>query len=136
MYISIYAKTDMERLIRKGFPKETAVICFYDPCENHLDYNGITKNVIYVPLDDFQTDLPQADEIAAFIRMAYREGQNIICQCKKGRNRSAGCAAAILEHYYHNGQTVFHDERYAPDEMVYYAVLNALDERKIENVSQ
>ena len=128
MQISIYAKMDMERLIRRGFPQNTAVICFYDSCENPPDYSSVTENVIRVPLDDFQTDLPQAKEIADFIHRTHEEGKNIMCQCEKGRNRSAGCAAAILEYYCHDGQIIFNENKYAPDEMVYYAVLNALEE--------
>lgn len=127
MTVLIYSRSSAERLIQNHFPDNTAVICFYDPDGTHLDYSGIAEDVIYIPLDDFQTDLPQADMITDFIRRAESQKQNIICQCEKGQNRSAGCAAAIMEYYHNNGQSVFDDDRYSPDEMVYYAVLNALD---------
>ena len=127
MSIHIYSMASAEQLINTHFPDNTTVICFYDPYGTHLDYSGIAEYVIYIPLDDFQTDLPQADMIADFIRRAESQKQNIICQCEKGQNRSAGCAAAIMEYYHNNGQSVFDDDRYSPAEMVYYAVLNALD---------
>ena len=127
MTIQIYSRSSAERLIQNHFPDNTTVICFYDTDGTHLDYSGYAAEVIYIPLDDFQTDLPQANKIADFIRRAESRGQNIICQCEKGQSRSAGCAAAIMEYYYSNGQSVFDDDRYRPDEMVYYALLNALD---------
>lgn len=127
MTIQIYSRSSAERLIQNHFPDNTAVICFYDTDGTHLDYSGYAAEVIYIPLDDFQTDLPQANKIADFIRRAESRGQDIICQCEKGQSRSAGCAAAIMEYYYSNGQSVFNDDRYRPDEMVYYALLNALD---------
>lgn len=127
MNISICSRTAAKMLLQKEFPKNTSVICFYDPDGTYLDYSGYAAEVIYIPLDDFKTDLPQVDMIVDFIRRAESRKQNIICQCEKGQNRSAGCAAAIMEYYHNNGQSVFDDNRYRPDEMVYYAVLNALD---------
>lgn len=103
------------------------MICFCDPDETPVDYSGAAEDVICIPLDSFQDDLPQADMIAGFIRRAESKQQDIICQCEKGRNRSAGCAAAILEYYHGNGRSVFKDDKYSPDDMIYCAVLNALD---------
>lgn len=131
MNISICSRTAAKMLLQKEFPKNTSVICFYDTDGTHLDYSGYAAEVIYIPLDDFQTDLPQANKIADFIRRAESRGQDIVCQCEKGQSRSAGCAAAIMEYYYSNGQSVFDDDRYRPDEMVYYALLNALDRAKL-----
>ena len=131
MNVQIYSRYSAEKLIQNHFPDSTAVICFYNPNETHLDYNGAAEDVIYIPLDTFQTDLPQADRIADFIRRAESKKQNIICQCEKGQSRSAGCAAAIMEYYNNNGQSVFDDDKYRPDDMVYYAVLNALDKAEL-----
>lgn len=94
--------------------------------ETLLDIS-VAEDVIYIPLDDFQTDLPQADMIADFVLKAMKKEHNIICQCEKGQNRSAGCAAAIMEYYYKDGQSLFDDDWYSPDEMVYYKLLDALE---------
>ena len=109
------------------FSKTWKLLSFYNTGENPVDYGEYNDNVIFLPLDDFQTYIPQVDDIAEFIRNAQKNGQDIICQCEMGRNRSAGCAAAILEYYYRNGQEIFEDDRYRPDEMVYYEVLRALE---------
>lgn len=133
----ICSRCSMQKLIDNGFPKHSAVISFYDPDKynidksyNLVDYSGKTDNVLYVPLGDFQTELPEADKIAEFVYSTKTKGMQIICQCEAGQNRSAGCAAAILEHFSQSGSSVFNDDRYQPDEMVYYAVLDALERYK------
>ena len=125
---TICSRKEAERLLQENFPERTVVISFYDPDgEAPVDYSGKADNVLYVPLDDFQTELPEAERIARFINDAKANGLNIMCQCESGQSRSAGCAAAILEYYCHMGQSVFDSDQYRPDEMVYYSVLDALE---------
>lgn len=131
MNVKICSRKEIEWLLNHDFPADTAVISFYDPdSAPRVDYQKKADSVLYVPLDDFQTELSQAKEIAKFIRAAEAKGLNIICQCESGQSRSAGCAAAILEHYHHTGQSVFDNDRYQPDEMIYYKVLDALENIK------
>lgn len=127
MNVKICSRKEIERLLNHDFPADTAVISFYDSdSAPRVNYQKKADSVLYVPLDDFQTELPQAKEIVKFIRAAEAKGLNIICQCESGQSRSAGCAAAILEYYYHTGQSVFDNDRYQPDEMIFYKLLNAL----------
>ena len=127
MNVKICSRKEIERLLNYDFPADTAVISFYDSdSAPRVNYQKKADSVLYVPLDDFQAELPQAKEIAKFIRAAKAKGLNIICQCESGQSRSAGCAAAILEYYYHTGQSVFDNDRYQPDEMIFYKLLNAL----------
>lgn len=134
MRISIYSRKSIEFLFDSSFPENTAIISFYDTDRYNndknytlVDYSDKTDNVLYIPLDDFQTELPEAGKIAEFVYSAKSKGLQIICQCESGQNRSAGCAAAIQEHFYHSGDFIWNNHRYHPDEMVYYAVLNALE---------
>lgn len=133
MKIKICSREAAERLLQGHFPDNTAVISFYNPhyggadTYTPVDYTGKAKRIFQIALDSFQSDMPEAAELAKFIDRAASDRMNIICQCDSGHSRSAGCAAAILEHYCHTGQTVFDSGRYRPDEMVYYSVLNALD---------
>lgn len=134
MRISIYSRKSIEFLFDSSFPEKTAIISFYDPDRYNndknytlVDYSDKTDNVLYIPLDDFQTELPEAEKIAEFVYSAKSKEMQIICQCESGQNRSAGCAAAILEHFDRAGDSIFSDDRYHPDEMVYYAVLDALE---------
>lgn len=133
--VAIYSRNFIEDyLLPESFFKNTAIISFYDPNRYNIDksytlvdYSNKTDNVLYVPLDDFQTELPEAEKIAEFVYSAKSKELQIICQCESGQNRSAGCAAAILEHFNRAGNSIFSDDRYHPDEMVYYAVLDALE---------
>jgi protein-tyrosine phosphatase len=134
MKIDIYSRNSIERLFHKNFPQNTAVISFYDPDRYNndknytlVDYSEKADSVLYIPLDDFQTELPEARKIAEFVYSAKSKEMQIICQCESGQNRSAGCAAAILEYFNQAGNLIFSDDRYHPDEMVYYAVLDALE---------
>ena len=69
-----------------------------------------------------------APDIAAFIYHAYNNGMDIICQCEYGQSRSAGCAAAILEHFYHSGISVFANYDYCPSQVVYHKIFDALEQ--------
>lgn len=134
MKIAIYSRKSIEYLLQNNFPQNTAVISFYDhdkfnTDKNYklVDYSKKADHVLYIPLDDFQTELPEADKIAEFVYSAKSKELQIICQCESGQNRSSGCAAAIMEHFNQAGNSIFNDDRYHPDEMVYYAVLDALE---------
>ena len=135
MRVEIYSRKRIEKLPDGKFPAHTAVISFFDPdrCQTDkscapVDYRGKTERVLYVPLDDFQAALPEAKSIAAFVKCAEEDGWNVICQCESGQNRSAGCAAAILQYFYGKGYTVLENDAYFPDQMVYERVLEALEE--------
>ena len=150
MKVSVYSRRAIEKLIQKGFPDKTAVISFHDPeTSGHItedyrpvDYQGRTDRLIRVPLLDidlsvlsdfglsYDTYFPEADNVAKFIYSAKEEGYDILCQCEYGESRSSGCAAAILEHFYGTGISVFVDYRYYPNQVVYHKVLDALETYK------
>lgn len=147
MKVEINSRDEIEQIIADGaFPENTAVISFYDPAVKrldvdytHVDYSHVCRHVFFSELDDldsevlsckgytYDTYFPEADEIAEFVSFAYRSGMDIICQCEYGQSRSAGCAAAILEHFYHSGISVFADYRYYPNRVVYHKVFDALE---------
>ncbi len=131
MDIKICSRKAIQRLLQGPFPSHTAVISFCDSLTPRgdyapVDYSAVTAPVFRLAVDDFQTDIPEADSLAEFICRARADGMNIICQCESGQSRSAGCAAAILEYFSHKGRLVFDSERYRPDELVYESVLGAL----------
>ena len=126
MRISIYSRKSIELLFDISFPGKTAVISFYDPDRYNndkkyklVDYSGKANSLLYISLDDFQTELPEAEKIAEFVYSAKSKEMQVICQCESGQNRSAGCAAAILEYFNHSGDFILNNHRYHPDEMVY-----------------
>lgn len=148
MEVSIYSRKAAEELLHTGFPENTAVISFYDPPSQRratlppVDYSGKASRVFRVAIHDidltvlpqydltYDTYFPEADALAEFIYTAKADGFNIICQCEYGQSRSAGCAAAILEHFYKNGISVFSDYRYYPNQVVYHKVFDTLENSK------
>ena len=152
MNVFIYSRDDIEQIISEGkFPKNTAVISFCDTAikridadYTHVDYRGVCDCVFYSELDDLDLDsikdkgytydlyFPEADEIAEFVYNAFNSGMDIICQCEYGQSRSAGCAAAICEHFYHNGIEIFADYKRCPSQVVYHKIYDAL-KRFMEN---
>ena len=147
MKVTVYSRTEIEKVMADGnFPQNTAVISFYDPAikridegYTHVDYSDICDTVFYSELEDldlevlkrkgytYDTYFPEADDMAAFIVMAYADGKDIICQCEYGQSRSAGCAAAILEYFYRKGIEIFTDYKYYPNQVVYHKVFDALE---------
>lgn len=146
MNVFIYSREEIESIISEGkFPENTAVVSFFDPAikridpdYTHIDYSGVCDYVFYSELDDLDIDalkdkgytydlyFSEADEIAKFIYKAFNSGMDIICQCEYGQSRSAGCAAAICEHFFHNGIDIFADYRYYPNRVVYHKILDSL----------
>jgi hypothetical protein len=83
----------------------------------------------YLPKKGYTYDnfFPEAPELADFINKTFLAGMDIICQCEYGQSRSAGCAAAILEHFYRRGIDIFADYKYYPNQVVYHKVFDALE---------
>lgn len=154
MKINICSRKVAEALLKDGFPKNTAVISFYDPPSKRMkevlppvDYKGKADRIFYLSLHDIDievlpdygltvdTYLPEADRLADFIRKAYDDGLDILCQCEYGQSRSAACAAAIAEFYYDNGIEIFADYRYYPNQLVYHKIIDALCKGEYRAVS-
>ena len=150
MKVTVLSREAAEKMIAEGrFPDKTAVISFYDPAikridedYSHIDYSGVCKNVFYSELDDldlevlrrkgytYDTYFPEAPAIAGFIYEVYDRGDDIICQCEYGQSRSAGTAAAILEHFENRGITIFTDYRYYPNQVIYHKIYDELEKVK------
>lgn len=152
MRVFIYSRKSIEILLQGKFPKNIAVISFYDPPGKFrdagyklIDYSAKTNCVFQAALHDidlavlpkyhltYETYFPEVDDLAEFIFNAKKEGKDIICQCEYGESRSSGCAAAIHEYFYKDGIKIFADYRYYPNQMVYHKVYDALERYGIEN---
>lgn len=149
MKVEIYSRKAVEELLKGDFPDNVAVISFYDPPSRRtgevcrpVDYSRKTDRVFKVCLNDidvgifedygltFDTYLPEVNDLAEFVYKAKEDGCDIICQCEYGQSRSAGCASAILEHFYKAGISVFADYRYYPNQVVFNKVFDALEKYK------
>ena len=132
----------MNALIESGFPKNTAVISFYDPNDGQdykpIDYEGICSHAFSVGIHDidieilgyygltYDTYFPEVTELANFIYSVVNAGMNIIYQCEHGQSRSAACAAAIKEHFEKSGIDIFADYRYYPNQLIFNKLREAL----------
>lgn len=131
MNVTICSRKATEELLRTDTLSRTAVISFCDPPSvgkpaptPPLDYAGkaarvftvVVHNLDLTALPDvglnYDTYMPEADALAAFICQARADGLDILCQCEYGQSRSAACAAAILEYFDGTGISVFADYRY------------------------
>lgn len=149
MKVEICAGQELERLLQMRVQEATAIICFCDTTEKKDDIPlpaGYEETAVFrIILDDLDiedleefgfsvdTFFPEAEELARFIYRAYENNQNILCRCTYGESRSAACAAAILEHFYGKGISIFRDYRYIPNKLVFNKVYDAL--RKIKGES-
>lgn len=155
MKVSIYSRKAMEALLSRGKIENTAIISFHDPVgrgRRHLedyepiDFTGKCDRVMQIAIHDLdpealsdfglsvETYFPEGDELAEFIYKAKDDGLDIICQCEYGQSRSAGCAAAILEHFEHRGIDIFSDYKYYPNQLVYHKIYDALNKHLKESV--
>lgn len=148
MNVNIYSRNEIEKLIDNDFPKNTAVISFYDPkgirSDNltPVDYKNQAEMIYQVAVYDidiecledynltYDTYFPEAKEIAEFVYKAKEKGFDIICQCQYGQSRSAGCAAAILEHFYKTGISIFADYKYYPNQLIFNKMYETLEKYK------
>lgn len=154
MTVKIYSRKAMEALLSKDNLENTAIISFHDPVgrgrrclEDYepIDFTGKCDRVMQIALHDLDPEalsdfgltvdsyFPEADALAEFIYKAKEDGLDIICQCEYGQSRSAGCAAAILQHFSKNGIDVFTDYRYYPNQLVYHKVFDALTKYKVNH---
>ena len=150
MKVYVYSRRAIEELLRVGKIEGAAVISFYDPEKRGkkrdtgyrpVDFRELCDKLMKIGLHDLDPEalsdfglspeeyFPEADELAGFIYEARERGLDIICQCEYGQSRSAGCAAAILQHFFGNGIDIFADYRYYPNQLVYHKVLDALGRR-------
>ncbi len=146
MNVKIYSRKAIEELLKDNVLENTAVISFYDPPSKRnpkvtapVDYTEKCDRVFSVGIHDidleilgdygltYDTYFPESEKLAEFIYKAKQDGFDIICQCEYGQSRSAACAAAILEHFYGTGISIFVDYRYYPNQVVYHKVFDALE---------
>lgn len=147
MKVEIYEKDALEIKLNINFPDNTAIISFYDPDipetnenKSRIDFSHKSIRVFTVALHDidagvlpnygltYDTYFPEAEALAKFIYSAYNDELDIICQSAYCQGRSAACAAAILEHFCHDGISVFANSYRYPNLMVFHKILDALEQ--------
>ena len=150
MKIEIHSIQSLKKHAHKPFAPETALISIGDfgtelpPLEYkpahilRLEFDDVTLSEIdYESSGRYAFRLfaeDQANQIADFVYRYWESRGTLLCQCRYGQSRSAAVAAAIKEHFYHNGIEIFADEqeRYCPNVYVFRLTLRALRNREAE----
>ena len=134
--VIIMSRSQITRLINTyGIDEDIAVVSFADTKDDFIEFPKET-DVLFVdfydltpfsiPVDEYDSILLQAKEIAAFVNNKIKEGKTILCQCDYGISRSAGLAAAIYERWLGKGIEIFSDYRYSPNQFVFNKILHEL----------
>ena len=150
MKIEIHSIQSLKKRAHKPFAPDTALISIgdfgkelplleYKPAHIlRMEFDDVTPSEIdYESSERYAFRLfseEQANQIADFVYRYWESRGTLLCQCHYGQSRSAAVAAAIKEHFYHNGIEIFADEqeRYCPNVYVFRLTLRALRNREAE----
>lgn len=118
--------------VLKYKPQHILRLTFDDIAVTEIDYENCGSYAFHL----FSQE--QAKQIADFVYRHQEDTTVWICQCHFGMSRSAAIAAAIKEHFEHNGIDIFADEqgRYCPNVYVFRETLQALNERRAANQNE
>lgn len=150
MKIEIHSIQSLKQRAHKPFAPDTALISIgdfgkelplleYKPAHIlRMEFDDVTPSEIDCESSEryafrlFSEE--QANQIADFVYRYWESRGTLLCQCHYGQSRSAAVAAAIKEHFYHNGIEIFADEqeRYCPNVYVFRLTLRALRNREAE----
>ena len=150
MKVEIHSIQSLKQRAHKPFVPDTALISIgdfgkelplleYKPAHIlRMEFDDVTPSEIdYESSERYAFRLfseEQANQIADFVYRYWESRGTLLCQCHYGQSRSAAVAAAIKEHFYHNGIEIFADEqeRYCPNVYVFRLTLRALRNREAE----
>lgn len=150
MKVEIHSIQSLKKRAHKPFAPDTALISIgdfgkelplleYKPAHIlRMEFDDVTPSEIdYESSERYAFRLfseEQANQIADFVYRYWESRGTLLCQCHYGQSRSAAVAAAIKEHFYHNGIEIFADEqeRYCPNVYVFRLTLRALRNREAE----
>ncbi len=140
MNIKICSYEDIKKTALNRFEADTALISIGDTGADMPMLKYKPAYMLRLEFDDISNDETDdysgrrftlfneetADRIAKFISAHEKEIKTLICQCEHGQSRSAAVAAAVSEFYFRNGISVFADDRYYPNKLVFRLTLKAL----------
>ena len=153
MKIKIKSRSALERLSMNSFDEQVAIISITDVNDIPVNLKFQPQNLLTISFNDIDNDVmidelgriptdderiaienkyhmltdDQANQIADFYFSVFDKVDCIICQCEHGQSRSAAIAAAILEYRSRKGISVFADDKYYPNKVVFRKVLSALN---------
>lgn len=154
MNILIMSRTEVEELSKKPFSSRVALISITDAGWTFAVLANKPKYILQLAFDDVDNDIfedelgraptaeeqvsiekkynmftdAQAQEIAVFYKTNKYDIDILLCQCEHGQSRSAAVAAAVLEYESKSGISIFSEDKYFPNKVVFRKVLKALSE--------
>lgn len=142
----------MEKIALKEYEQTTAIISITDAGWSFAELKNKPDYLLQLEFDDVDNDvfidelgrMPTEDErkkiekkysmftqkeakqIADFYFEVADKVELLICQCEHGQSRSAAVAAAIIEYQSKEGLSIFSDDNYYPNKLVFKKVLEQL----------
>ena len=152
MKFLIMSRAEIESMAENCFEEHTALISITDANFEFAHLTHKPEFLLQIAFDDVDNDVfidrlgrkpnkserqsleeqynmltdGQAIEIASFYHENKDAISTLICQCEHGQSRSAAVAAAILEFRSRRGISVFANDNFYPNKVVFRKVLAAL----------
>lgn len=153
MKVLIKSREDIEEMTKHPFNYEVAIISITDYGWSFAQFGNQPHYLLQLKFDDvdayvFEDELGrapteqeriaieekyhmctdfQAKEIANFYNRVCNNVEVIVCQCEHGESRSAAVVSAIMEYRDKNGISIFADDKYCPNKLVFRKVLKELN---------
>lgn len=144
-YIFVLSRTQMVAVLNDDRMKDTyAVISISDEIRNLplIKVNRHFKAVLQMAFHDIdgpcgnyvQFNSDMARRIADFVYEIKDKVAYLIVHCDAGISRSAGVAAAIANHFFHDDMRYFRSNgRFLPNRLVYRLMIGALEEKSFDS---
>lgn len=120
---------------------KTAIIMFLEDLQESPEILKKYKFIHFVKINDIRSleeinDLNEFNQkiskLCEFIHKSINEDRELWISCDCGISRSPACCAAIKEAFEQNGISIFANERYKPNKILYKAIYNELCSTSIE----
>lgn len=128
-YIMVMSQHKAEMVAETHLGKNAHYISITGCSENRANLGRIPEgNILRLSFDDVDSGdtamtLAQAQQVVQFV--TENDIDLLIIHCGAGRSRSAGVAAAIMDHFNREGDVIF--QRYTPNMHCYRMVMNAFN---------
>ena len=151
--IIIMSRNDIENFCDNPIIQKTALISITDFGYDYATIKNKPDYILQVSFDDIDNDVfedelgrkpldaekvlieskyhmlsdEQAKQISDFYKKVCNDVEMIICQCELGQSRSAAVTAAFLEYREKSGISIFADDNYFPNKVVFRKILDCLN---------
>lgn len=143
MNIKIFSREEAIKHSYTDFGRKKVIISIRDPHNEKADFNqgnSSIKDILYLSFYDISEETKSifggyesmspidAILIRDFVLKWQNEVDEIWVQCEMGMSRSAGIAAALMEHFNIDSSAIFNSNQYYPNFLCYELTKNCFRE--------